>query len=282
MRSIESEGDSIDEAIDKALRALEVDRDRAEIEILTDATRGLFGFGGKKARVRATVRAPISAAAVVGQRRAAPEEAQERVPRETGSQQEVPARQPGADRQPKDGAEASRRDEASAPSAETIERSVAVLQGILTRLGVPAGIVVRPAEPGVLVLEAKGDGSGLLIGRRGQTLDALEYLVNRIIARDTEGAGAGGRIVLDVEGYRERRGQYLAALAQRLAEKAKASGRVVTLNPMSPRDRRIVHVTLQADATVVTRSQGEGYLRRVLIVPADKVRRERGPSRSGL
>ena len=113
-----------------------------------------------------------------------------------------------------------------------------------------------------------------MIGRRGQTLDALEYLVNRIVARSEDAPAS--RIMVDVEGYRERRREYLNELARRLAEKAKQTGRSVTLNPMSPRDRRVVHLALQNDTSVETRSQGQGYYRKMLILPG--ARRGNRPS----
>src|SRR5439155_26220650 len=123
--------------------------------------------------------------------------------------------------------------------------------------------------------DVAGDSGGLLIGRRGQTLDALEYLVNRIAARqeDTD----SGRVTIDVERYRERRREYLTALAFRLADKAKKTGRTVTLNPMNPRDRRVVHVALKDDPEVGTRSHGDGHYRKVAIMPADGRRVTRPP-----
>ncbi len=109
-----------------------------------------------------------------------------------------------------------------------------------------------------------GEGAGIVIGRYGQTLDAVEYLLNRIASHETE---APVRIAIDVEGYRERRQESLEHTARRAAEKARHTGRPVTLNPMSPRDRRIVHVALSDERGVTTRSQGEGSYRRVVVVP---------------
>jgi spoIIIJ-associated protein len=109
-----------------------------------------------------------------------------------------------------------------------------------------------------------GDVSGMLIGRRGQTLDALEYLVNRIVAREDDHSG---RLVVDSQDYRGRRRQALEDLAHRLADRARRRGKTVTLNPMSPRDRRIIHLALQDDRSLVTRSSGQGYFRKLLIIP---------------
>lgn len=284
MRSIESEGDTIDQAIDNALQVLQVERDRVDVEIVSDATRGLFGFGGKKALVRATVRPPLSARVVEDPGHGAPFE----VPRETesgplsGQVAQPPPRQPArrtTERHPS--VPPSPRPSAPAgPIPPELEARCRTLTSqLLALVGVSCDVKVRPGlEAGEIVLEVTGDSGGLLIGRRGQTLDALEYIVNRMIGRSEDGATA--RIALDVEGYRERRCEYLRALARRLAEKAIESGRVVTLNPMSPRDRRIVHLALHDDQTVATRSQGEGHYRRMLILPANRPPREARPAGS--
>lgn len=305
MRSIESEGESIDDAIDQALQALQVGRDRVEIEILGDVTRGLFGFGGKKARVRATVRAPLSSS-VAFDAKPAPDD----VPRETSVRKEVQSKprptaettappRPASDdvsretlprkqasgNTPTVGVTPSlserptraREIESSGAPNALADRSRVILEEILSRLGVSCTLTARPGdEPDGVVLEVGGDSGGLVIGRRGQTLDAIEYIVNRIVSRREDGSQA--RVVIDVEGYRERRREYLVQLARRLADKAKQTGRVVTLNPMSPRDRRVVHLSLQADTDVVTRSQGDGYYRKLLILPAEKVRRAPRPN----
>jgi spoIIIJ-associated protein len=260
MRSIESEGDSIDQAIESALRTLRVERDRVEIEILSDSTRGLFGFGSRKARVRATVRAPLFTPDGMDSRETSPRPASA-----SSSAPVVPS--------------AERPGDIAGPGictgpvgiAGVESHSRAVLEDILRHLGVQCTVEVRPgSEDGAVTLDVRGDGGGLLIGRRGQTLDALEYLVNRIITRDEQGSA---RVTIDVERYRERRGEYLRTLARRLADKARQTGRGITLNPMSPRDRRIVHLTLNEDPTVSTSSHGQGYYRKVLILPGERGRR---------
>jgi spoIIIJ-associated protein len=118
-----------------------------------------------------------------------------------------------------------------------------------------------------ILLNIKGDGSGLLIGRKGQTLDALEYLINKIVHKDAEDKK---RIVVDTENYRLRREDSLVQLAQRLAEKAKRLGRPVTISPMSAHDRRIIHLALQDDKTLRTWSTGSGLYRKVIISPEKK------------
>ena len=271
MRSIESEGYTIDQAIEDALRALNVTRDQVEIEILTGATRGLLGFGGKKARVTATVRAPL-----LSRLRGLENEAADMDSRETllPVEHDEPAHRQVQDTRAEPPPEAA--SHAAAPSAAFQLRCKDTLEAILSRLGVSCAVQVGPgADPGSVLLAVSADSGGLLIGRRGQTLDALEYIVNRIVGR--EDAVSSGRVMIDVERYRERRLEHLTQMAQRLAEKAKQTGRPVTLNPMSARDRRVVHLTLQGDTTISTRSQGEGHYRKVIILPADRMRRPPRP-----
>jgi spoIIIJ-associated protein len=267
MRSIESDGDTIDQAIDKALSTLNVGRSEVQVEILTDATRGLLGFGGKKARIRATVRPPLSAHLEGSE--AGLMDSRETIssPGEVKTELTFRAKQPGAP---------ATHTSADALASEVFQsRCKSSLEGILSRLGVSSTVEIRPdPEPGIVVLDVTGDSGGLLIGRRGQTLDALEYLVNRMVCRDE---GSLGRAVIDVEHYRERRQEHLSSMARRLAEKAKQTGRPVTLNPMSPRDRRVVHMALQGDDAVTTRSQGDGQFRQVMILPSEGSRK---PSRS--
>jgi spoIIIJ-associated protein len=307
MRSIESEGDTIDEAIDAALATLELSRDRVEIEILNDAARGgLFGFGSKRARVRATERGSLWSSR---ESRPMPEVSRETsvvadtrtpespVSRETtgterpveGTPRDEPTQRPGrldrgeeggrrrgAPRAPSQTPRSDERGDAEPRQigADLEGRAKALLADILTRMGVPCSVTAAPGpEAGVVVLEITGESSGLLIGRRGQTLDALEYMVNRVVGRGREADAAAERVMIDVERYRERRREYLETLGKRLARKASDSGRVVTLNPMSPRDRRIVHLTLQDHPHVTTHSQGEGHYRQVLIVPAEAANR---------
>jgi spoIIIJ-associated protein len=126
-------------------------------------------------------------------------------------------------------------------------------------------------------LAIKGDGSGLLIGRHGQTLDSLEYLVNRILARRVKDAVP---ITVDTEAYRERRRRQLHRMALSMAEQTKREHTPVTLDPMPPRDRRIVHLALKDDPLIATRSTGDGFLRVVEIIPVGE-RREGAGTRGG-
>ena len=115
-----------------------------------------------------------------------------------------------------------------------------------------------------IILEIKAVDSGLLIGRKGQTLEALQYLIGRI-AGDLQGS-EGPHIIIDIESYRERRRRSLEDMALRLGEKAKRQRKIVTVDALSAADRRIIHAALQDDPWVTTRSLGQGSYRRLLII----------------
>ncbi|HKA86279.1 MAG TPA: RNA-binding cell elongation regulator Jag/EloR [Haliangiales bacterium] len=153
--------------------------------------------------------------------------------------------------------------------AREAERAREVLVGILERMGIDATIDVREEGERTL-LDIHGPEAGLVIGKKGQTLEALQYLVSKVVHRDEpEGFHP---IVVDSEGYRARREATLVDMAKRLGEKAVRTRTTITMNPMSPHDRRIIHITLDKVPGVTTRSEGEGIFRRLLIVPApDKV-----------
>jgi len=142
-----------------------------------------------------------------------------------------------------------------------------VLDEILRHLTDGARVEMRTdGEPGTtafIVHEAEG---GVLIGRHGATVDAIEHLLNRVVP-------PGRRIALDVAGYRERRRETLEGMARRLAEKARMTGRRVEMDPMSPRDRRTIHLALRDEAGVTTRSEGDGHYRHVVIEPTAGPRR---------
>jgi spoIIIJ-associated protein len=225
MKSLETEGKTIEEAISKACEELKATREDLEIEILSDGTSGFLGLVGvRKAQIRAT-RKETATLAEKGEG-----------PSETASS-----------------------DSAAAFAKKT-------LQDLLGLLGMEAGVDLREEAERILLI-IKGDGSGLLIGRKGQTLDALEYLINKIVHK---GAEDKKRIVVDTENYRSRREESLVRLAHRLADKAKQLGRPVTISPMSAHDRRIIHLALQDDKTLRTRSTGTGLYRKVVISPEKK------------
>jgi spoIIIJ-associated protein len=151
----------------------------------------------------------------------------------------------------------------SSALAKTREDAATALRDILDRMGIEAEVSAFDDGERV-ILDAHGAESGLVIGKKGATLDALQYLVNRIVFKVP---GERPLVVVDAEGYRGRREDTLVDLAKRLAEKAERSGRPVPAEPMSAHDRRVVHQALADHPGVSTESEGEGPSRRVVIFP---------------
>ena len=125
-------------------------------------------------------------------------------------------------------------------------------------------IVSSIDEEGALAIEMSGDNMGILIGKRGQTLDSLQYLTNRVANKSQDGYV---RVKLDTEDYRKSRKQTLENLAKNIAYKVKRSRKPISLEPMNPYERRIIHSALQADDRVSTHSEGEEPYRRVVVTP---------------
>jgi spoIIIJ-associated protein len=141
-----------------------------------------------------------------------------------------------------------------------------ILEQVLAKMQEPATVTATQEEDRINLLIATAD-AGLLIGKQGQTLDALQYLVTKMLAKQTRGKV---RIAIDVEAYRARHNEALALLAQKYGDKVKRSGKPITLNPMNPYDRRIVHMALQGDKDLKTISRGEGLYKKVVISPVKK------------
>ncbi len=164
---------------------------------------------------------------------------------------------------------------------EHTARGRALLAGLLEQMEIPARVSVRRGTSprageaeAPMILEVSGDDLGLLIGWRGETLRALQTTVNLMMG-DEQSDGQGRRLILDVERYRARREDQVRELAQRLADRVKASGERYTLDPMHAYERRIIHLTLQDDTAVRTESSGHEPARRVVIHPT-------GPAQGGL
>jgi spoIIIJ-associated protein len=138
-----------------------------------------------------------------------------------------------------------------------------VLETILAGIAASSQVEGRVDE-GTIFLNIKGDGTGLLIGRHGQTLDAIQYIVGRIVGKQLEEKKV---VVIDTERYRERRRENLERLSRQMGEKAKSTGRTVSLPPMSASDRRIVHLALKHDRDLETRSEGGGSMKSIRIIP---------------
>ncbi len=161
---------------------------------------------------------------------------------------------------------------ASEEKSDTVEATKSVLETLLSKMGVPATVVpytqpLEQEEIGIttdIAFDIKGDDLGILIGRRGETLSCLQYMVKLIMAHQ---GNVWLPIFIDVDGYRERRYRALRSLALRMAEQVKVKRTPFTMEPMSAFERRIIHITLADDPDVTTESTGEGEARKVVILP---------------
>lgn len=240
--TIEIEAASVEEATRTALEKLGARDDEVTIEVLATPRAGVLGLGARNARVRVTRKAADGAS-----------------PNDSAAGSNPDAG--GAGRK-------------SADQDEQRREAIEILKQVLEKMGERAEVRQVQVDPESVELEIKGDGSGILIGRHGQTLDALEYIVNRILARRIKDAAP---ISLETESYRSRRRQQLHRMALSVGERAKREHQPVRLDPMPPRDRRAVHMALKDDPMITTRSVGEGFMRSIEIAPVDGGgRRERG------
>lgn len=261
MEAREIEGKTIDEAIERACREFGVTRDKLHIDILSEGTPGFLGLlGSKKAKIQASLLTlDMSLDMPLGDMK--PEPAEPAAP--------AKRKEPAAVVAPEAPAVAPEelRIEAEGKSGEGVaRRAKAVLEGILAGMGIPAPVSVEETEDAIL-LNVQGDGGGLLIGRRGQNLDAIQYIVNKAASRSGNGRKM---IVIDTEAYRKRREESLVSLAEKLAEKVRKTRKPVTVSHMNAHDRRIIHMALQNDDSLTTKSRGEGEYRKIVILPARK------------
>ena len=257
---VEVSAGSVAEAIQKGLIQLGVDRDEVEIEVISEGSRGIFGIGAEPARVRLRVLRPPASVAEPQVAPTAPTfheasvEAEEEAPQAVGAVQEP--------------SEAVAEESSTAPQRETAEIALDTVRTLVSKIGIAADVRLRQPGDGTsenpILIDIEGEQVGVLIGRRGATLQALQYITRLIVSRQVH---AWTNIVLDVDGYRRRREQSLTALAHRMAERVRRNGRPIALEPMPPNERRIIHLALRDDPTVITRSVGEGSRRKVTIRP---------------
>jgi spoIIIJ-associated protein len=149
---------------------------------------------------------------------------------------------------------------------EEIEIAKEFTIGLLERMGIKTEVEGFLKE-GILYLEVRGDQEGILIGKHGRTLESLQMLINRMVNKRLKSAM---RVVLDINGYRKRRAETMTQMAYRLGEKVKNTGHSQIVGPFNAHDRRIIHLTLKEDPSLKTESLGEGELKKVKIIPANK------------
>ena len=298
MESIEASGKSVEEAIALALGSLGKRHDEVEIAVLQEASRGTFGLGSKEARVRVTVR-PTSTHSSQNTRGAVitPEMAdallgpegievplsdkdevldveededyiddEEELELEAESLPFIPSseftNQPVLTSPETVGGSEHELQDVEHPSREDIEITVDVLRYILQYMNIHAAVQVRSTSPLTVNIHGINENLGLLIGRRGETLAALQLLVNLIVSHRTKHRL---RIIVDAENYRQRREENLRSLALRVAQQVRNHRRSIALEAMPPYERRIVHIALSDSKDISTESIGEGEERRVVI-----------------
>ena len=255
MESVEVSAKNVDEAIDIALEELGLKRQQVEIEILTAGKSGLLGIGGEPARVRVT----------------ALEEGTARPMAEPGVEPEERA---GVEVDERAGVEVDERAGVEIKDLRSPEIDLAIesLTQLLEFMEIDCAVTLRaPETPGdglgraSAVLDVDGDDLGLLIGRRGTTLAALQYMVNVMVNRKM---GTRVLVNIDAEHYKRRREETLRGLARRMADRVRQTSRSLTLEPMPAAERRIIHLVLAEDELVTTGSVGEGEDRKVVIYPS--------------
>ncbi|MBW2085658.1 MAG: Jag N-terminal domain-containing protein [Deltaproteobacteria bacterium] len=297
MPTIEFEGKTTEEAIEKACSQLHLAKDELNFEILSTGTSGIFGLlSGKKARIKVTIEEKLSAPPGTRAPKAAPEKPEAppfssapatdttaRTPR-PGPKKEKRAPEhrtepiPGPRPQPDISALTSPtvpgpgEEVYQGPEEEAMTHAREVLEGILERMPLDASVAVSRINDRI-ILNIQGDNSGLLIGKKGVTLDAFQFLVNKIVNRSQ---AERCHVIVDTGDYRTRRHDALINLAHRMADKARSTRRPVSISALSAQERRIVHLTLKNESGLTTRSKGEGNYKKIMIFP-DRAPQDRQP-----
>ena len=254
--SIRVSAKTVDDAITEAMIQLGVTSDRLEYEVIEKGSSGFLGIGMKQAVIEAR-RKPESEPEVVEKEPFAPvEEIRE-------EKAEVKEEAPVVEKQEERPAEEPKKArELAEVQPQTVEAVKTFLADTMKAMNMEVEIEISIDEDGALCADLRGEHMGILIGKRGQTLDSLQYLANLVANKHQEGYV---RVKLDTENYRARREETLKHLAKNIAHKVKRNRRPVALEPMNPYERRIIHSALQSDPYVTTHSEGEEPYRKVVI-----------------
>ena len=287
MRSSEKWGVDVETAVDLALKELRVGREDAEIEVLEESSNGFLGIGSKLARVRVTVKEDAEPqtkekatfddidAILAG----LPENSSQQLPDEVRAdydkfeaeeREDAKARE-RANKKEKGRSRSKKRYSLSLEDTMLYEVKKLepaedhplekFLRDLADQMGIDLDFSVKAGDELVFV-EITGKDTGTIIGKRGSTLDAVQCLASYVVNKDSD---KYIRVILDAENYRSRREKTLVNLANRLAGKVERTGRAVTLEPMNPYERKVIHCTLQSHPGVMTRSEGKDPYRKVVI-----------------
>ena len=286
MRSSEKWGVDVETAVELALKDLKADRDDVEVEVLEESSNGFLGIGSKLARVRVTVKEEAEPqtkekatfddidAILAG----LPENSAQQLPDEVRADYdkfEAEEREDARAREKAHEGEKKRRNKKkySLSIEDTMLYEVkkldpaenhpleGFLRDIAENMGIDLDFSVKAGEE-LVFAEITGKDTGTIIGKRGSTLDAVQCLASYVVNKDSD---KYIRVILDAENYRAKREKTLVNLANRLASKVERTGRSVTLEPMNPYERKVIHCTLQSHPTVKTRSEGKDPYRKVII-----------------
>lgn len=244
METVEVTGKTVDEAISAASAKLGIPADRLDYTVVSEGSKGILGLGAEEARISVSLEPALApgerppAGGYAATATAEPEHAE--APR--GPRERAPRRKPTTE--------------------DAADVAADLLEELLDKMGVDAEVEVREEDP--ITLNVVGEDLGILIGRRGETLSAVQFILNQMLnQRNGEWFG----VIVDAEDYRLRREEQLRGLARRMADRARYYRQAVTLDPMPPHERRIVHMALAEHGQVDTHSVGEGDDRRVVITP---------------
>ena len=245
MEYIEFTGKTVDDAITEACQKFTVTSDRLEYEVVEKGTSGIFGFAAKPAVIKARVYDPNAP--------------KEEVKAEAKEETKAETKKAEVKEEAKSDAKEEKKDSAPVPAADPKE----FLSKVFAAMNMEVGIEVE-TDGNEMNIDLSGNDMGVLIGKRGQTLDSLQYLTSIVV---NKGQKEYIRVKIDTENYRSRRKDTLENLAKNLAYKAKRTRNAVSLEPMNPYERRIIHSALQNDKYVTTHSEGEEPFRKVIITP---------------
>lgn len=266
---------TVNDAIIEASTQLETPSTEIGYEVIAEGSTGFLGIGRKQAVIKAWKKSEEKVEAPIAKKEVKKEIKRESKEVKREIKEEVKAVKKQTKKVEKKGepvvVEAVEKEEKTEKPVEIKEETKTAcetfLKDVLTTMGMEVKFTTSIDEDGALCINMDGENMGILIGKRGQTLDSLQYLTNRVANKMQDGYV---RVKLDTENYRQRRKETLENLAKNIAHKVKRTKRAVSLEPMNPYERRIIHSALQADRYVSTHSEGEEPFRRVVITPNRK------------
>ena len=264
-RRIEVTAKTVDEAVEKALKEFNTTRENVDVYVVEEGSKGIFGFGAKDAKVRVSfdeekienVKISISAEDISEAKKPTPMKKVEKPAPKKAEKKVEKTEVPVEDEEES----VKRPERKSTYSAEAVEMARAFVQDVVSKMGTSCTVTAVDGEAKLIV---SGEEVGVVIGRRGDTIDAIQYLVNLHVNKDRHGDDYC-RITVDTENYRARREETLKKLANSMANKAVKYRKDMSLEPMNPYERRIIHAALQNHKYVKTKSVGEEPNRRIVV-----------------